>query len=109
MSAPVICVGDQTAPLFGPAGIVSTGASTVFVGASSRQAAQMGSMITPHGNPVYPLSAGFNPTCAAATIVTGSSTVFVENIPLATLEQGECTCGLHTVIATGETTVLVGP
>jgi hypothetical protein len=109
MSAPIMIVGDVTDPKFGAAGTVLTGASTVMVGASYAMAAQMGSIITSHGNPAIPVSPGFNPTCAAATVLMGTSTVMVENMPLATLDYGQCTCGLHQVIATGESTVIVGP
>lgn len=109
MSAPVICVSDVTDPLFGPPGTVMSGAMTVFAGPSKRAVALMGSLVTPHGNPAIPVAPGFNPICASATILTGSSTIMVENQPLAKLDQGMCSCGLHQIIATGEPTVTVGP
>lgn len=109
MSAPAICVGDMTDPTFGPPGTVISGATTVFVGSSMRMAAQMGSPVTVHGNPFIPQAPGFNPPCAAATILMGSSTVLVENQPMASFDYPQCTCGLHQIIATGEPTVIVGP
>ncbi|HET8688377.1 MAG TPA: hypothetical protein VFM18_17340 [Methanosarcina sp.] len=108
MSGSAICVGDVTDPTYGPAGTVISGAATVLVGPSSRMAAQLGSPVTPHGNPSNPLAPGFDPICASASILSGSSTVIVENKPMATMEFAQCTCGLHSIVATGEPTVIVG-
>jgi len=109
MSAAALCVTDQTDALYGPPGTVISGATTVFVGPLTRMAAQAGSPVSTHGNPAIPTSAGFNPACAAATILAGSSTVFVENLPMASMDNNSCSCGFHHVISPTEPTVIVGP
>lgn len=97
--------GDLTDPKFGPAGIVTEGASTVLI--EGRRVAAVGSGISIHGNPFDPRRAGFNPICAHTKILTGINNILVEGKPIAVIGS-LCDCGLHSMTTGTAVTVQVG-
>jgi len=84
---------------------------TPTVLAGGRPVLTNGAVVTTHGNPYDPKSPGFNPPCAASTIVYRTiPTVLVQGLPVAVVGEGVgsvAACG-HFVLGPGMPTVLVG-
>ena len=78
----------------------------VIAGKAKRLVATIADPLKPHGNPVNPKLKGYNKTCACAVIKTGSTTVLVNNKPVAWIGS-VCTC-THYLIGPGEPTIMVG-
>ena len=107
MAKVIACDGDQTDPLYGPPGAVHSITPSVVIG--GRAACTIGSPVDPHGNYNNPRKPGFNPTCAAAQVQTGSTTVFIEGRAAAEIDTSLCTCGLHHIkILNGTNSVTSG-
>lgn len=79
--------------------------------AHGRPVVTMGSKVATHGNPYNPKAPGFNPPCAAATVIGNVATrVLVNGRPVAVanpLKGSVCSCG-HIVAGPGDPTVIVG-
>jgi uncharacterized Zn-binding protein involved in type VI secretion len=94
-------------PVVGVVGHLPGSGGPVLVGKKRLPAATVGDPLKPHGNPSNPkLRPGYNPECAKATIAKGSSTVFINGWPAATIGS-LCTC-THTIAGPGEPTILIG-
>lgn len=95
--------------LVGPPGKIIPLITTVL--AHGRPVLTLGATVTTHGNPYNPKLPGFNPPCAAATILGKVvPNVLVSGKPVAVanpLTGSVCTCG-HIVAGPGDPTILVG-
>lgn len=89
-----------------PPGQIVIGATTVLAGQQMLPVAQLGSLVSVHGNPYNPKAPGFNPTCAAALVAQGIPNILVEGKPVAYV-NAPCTCRQH-YVAIGIPNVLVG-
>jgi uncharacterized Zn-binding protein involved in type VI secretion len=84
---------------------------TPTVLAGGRPVLTNGAVVTTHGNPYNPDAPGFNPPCAASTIVYRTiPNVLVQGLPVAVVGEGvgsAAACG-HFVLGPGVPTVLIG-
>lgn len=105
MAFPPVLQGDITDPKFGPPGFGTSTTPTVMI--EGRPVLTIGSPVSSHGNPYNPRAPGFNPPCAHAVIVSGSTRVLVQGRPIAHITS-KCSCGLHFMQLVGANTVKVG-
>lgn len=117
--APIAIQGDMTDVLglpnilVAPLGIYNSVEPTVFAGKTCMPVLTMHAPVTVHGNPFDSMAPGFNPPCAAATIMSMcSDTVFIgkEMFPAAKATVGigsVASCG-HWVAGPGCPTVFIG-